>query len=373
LPDDELPGFLRYEQAEDGKTNYPEVHGHFHWDPGSVHTFDPYTLAFFTNEHSACYILTQQQLRRAIKSGGYLVAAHEGRYDLLCTAATDPYTQCGFKKFVCISHLDDFLVHHLPNKYVGTTFGVDDPELRRQVRALVKIGQNGQHAGSLFETETKLKACAYSKDYYEPVLPEVFAAIPDGVRSLLSIGCGWGSTERQLAEKGLHVTAVPLDGVIPGGAEAGGVEIISGDLGSARQGLADRKFDCLLLASVLHLLPNPVATLSSFASLLSEGGAAIAVIPNMARLASTWKSLRGDASSAARGGYERTGVHRVSQRILRDWFRSAGMKVEKIVHLGAKRNTIVRRMASRLLDSWMADEFLVVARKHSDTQPSKTT
>jgi 2-polyprenyl-3-methyl-5-hydroxy-6-metoxy-1,4-benzoquinol methylase len=311
--------------------------------------------------------LTQEQLRRAIKSGGYLVDAHQGRYDLLCTAATDPYTQCGFKKYVCISHLDDFLVHHLPNKYVGTTFGVGDPELRRQVGALLRIGQNGQHAVSLFESETKLKKSAYSKDYYEQAKPEVLSAIPQGVRSVLSIGCGWGLTESQLAEKGLRVSAVPLDPVIPGGAEAAGVEIIHGDLAGARQRLADRKFDCLLFCNVLHLVPNPVEALSSYASLLSVGGAAIAVTPNMARLPATWNSLRGYASIAARGGHERTGVHRVSRRILRGWFGSAGMKIEKIVHLPRKRNTKVRQIAFRLLGCWMANELVVVARKHSDS------
>jgi 2-polyprenyl-3-methyl-5-hydroxy-6-metoxy-1,4-benzoquinol methylase len=187
---------------------------------------------------------------------------------------------------------------------------------------------------------------------------------------VLSIGCGWGSTESHLAEKGLRVSAVPLDPVIPGGAEAGGVEISNGDLASARRGLADRKFDCLLLSNVLHLLPNPVGTLSSYASLLSDGGTAVAVTPNMARLAATWKSLRGDASSAALGSYERTGVHLVSRRILRGWFRSAGMKIEKIVHLHRKSSTKIRRIASRLLRSWMADEVVVVARKHSDSQAS---
>jgi 2-polyprenyl-3-methyl-5-hydroxy-6-metoxy-1,4-benzoquinol methylase len=367
LPEQEIPGFLLYEESADGKINYPQMHAYFHWDPASVRSRGPYTLAFFTNEHTACYVLTQEHLRRAIISGGYLVDPHQGRYDMLCTAATNPYTQCGFKKYVCISHMDAFLVHHLPNKYVGTTFGVDDPELRRQVRALLKIAQNGQHPVSLFETQSKLNAFAYSKDYYEPAQPEVLSAIPEGVRSVLSIGCGWGLTESHLAEKGLHVSAVPLDPVIAGGAEARGVEIINGDLASARQGLTDRKFDCLLLSNVLHLVPNPVEVLSSYTSLLAEGGVAIALTPNMAGPAA-WRSLRGDSSAPPRGAYERTGVHWVSRRVLRGWFGSASMKIENIVHLHRKSRTKVRRIASRLLGSWMADGLVVVARKRSDSQ-----
>jgi hypothetical protein len=132
LPEQEIAGFLRYEESADGKMNYPDVHAYFHWDPASVCSRGPYALAFLTNEQSACYVLTQDQLRRAIKSGRYLVDPHRGRYGLCETAATDPYTQCGFKRYVCTSHLDDFLVHHLSNKYVGR-LGVGDPELRRQV------------------------------------------------------------------------------------------------------------------------------------------------------------------------------------------------------------------------------------------------
>lgn len=96
----------------------------------------------------------------------------------------------------------------------------------------------------------------------------------------------------------------------------------------------------------------------------------LAVAPNMARLAAAWKSLRGDRSSAALGSYERTGANRVSRGIFQSWFRSVGMKIEKIVHLQRKSSTKIRRIASRVLESWMADEFVVVARKHPDSQAS---
>jgi len=371
LREDEVPGFLRFEGSANGELNYPEAHGRFHWDPQTVRSRGEYTLAVFTNEHSACYMLSRAQLRAAIDSRGFLTGPHQGKHDLLCTAATDPYTQCGFQKLICISHLDEFLVHHLPNRYIGSRFGVGERELRRQVATLLQIGRSGQQATSLFQTETKLAGGRYSKDYYEPVRLDLISAIPSAARSVLSIGCGWGSTESQLAKMGLRVAAVPLDPVIPGGAEAGGIEIINGDLSSARRDLADRKFDCLLLSNVLHLVPNPVDALSSYASLLSDGGVAIAVAPNMAGLQATWKLLLGDGSFSARGGYEKTGVHRVSRRILESWFRSAGMKIvkiEEITHMDPERSTKVRRIASRLPASWMADEFVVVARRHSDSR-----
>ena len=120
LPPQEVAGFFRWEQYPNGTKYFPDANGFYRWMPGSVKVIGDHTFARFTNDHSACYALTRSQLAQAIASGGFLVPAHEHRYDLLVTAATDPYTQCGFKKFICLSHFDEFLVSHLPNKYIGS-------------------------------------------------------------------------------------------------------------------------------------------------------------------------------------------------------------------------------------------------------------
>ena len=222
LREDEIPGFMRFEQGRDGEFHFPDVHGHFHWDPESVRLRGNYKFAFFTNEHSACYVLTQEQLRRAIASGGFLVGPHrDGVYHLPESAATDPYTQCGFTKLICISRFEDFLVHHIPDKYVEVGLGVNGRELRRQLDALLNVSDNGHASQSLCQTQTKLKSPAYSKSYYEPVRPELLSSIPAEVRTLLSVGCEWGATEALLVEKGLSVVAIPLDPVIPGGSRGG--------------------------------------------------------------------------------------------------------------------------------------------------------
>ena len=100
LGQDEIAGYLRYELCQDGTVSLPDVHGTFYWKPQSVRRRGSYTVAEFTNEHAAFYVLTQAQLKRAIDSGGYLQGPYEGRYDMLCTAATDPYTSCGLRKVV---------------------------------------------------------------------------------------------------------------------------------------------------------------------------------------------------------------------------------------------------------------------------------
>ena len=265
---DELAGFLRIEKDSNGAVSYPDVHGHFHWDPTSIRSRGKYFLARFTNEHAACYVLTRNQLKKAIQSGRFLVGPHESKYDLLCSAATDPYTQCGFVKLIPISLLDDFTVCHLSNKYIGK-LGVDGLELRRQVDKLLLLANVDCRPTPLLNTETKLWRAAYSKNYYELVDRTVISTIPQNTRTVLSIGCGWGATECWLAERGLRVVAVPLDPVICTRAAGRGIEMVVGDFCTAKEKLGKEKFDCVLYLNVLHLVRDPIDVLSLFQEHLS--------------------------------------------------------------------------------------------------------
>ena len=229
LADDEIAGFLRVETGSNDERSYPDAHAHFHWDPGSVRRRGRHTLAHFTNEHAACYVLTRDQLRKALDSGGFDVPPHEGKHDLLCTAATDPYTQCGLTKLIPVSRLDVFAVHHMSNRYVGK-MGMTAEQFGKQIDVMLRIAQNDEKPKSLLPTETRLWRCAYSKDYYEPVNEQVTSLIPKTARKVLSIGCGSGTTERWLAAKGLHVAAMPLDPIVAQSAAVNGIEMIYEDL-----------------------------------------------------------------------------------------------------------------------------------------------
>jgi 2-polyprenyl-3-methyl-5-hydroxy-6-metoxy-1,4-benzoquinol methylase len=363
LPEDEIVGFFRFEDGPHGAMHFPDVHQWFHWDPGSIRSRGEYQFAFFTNEHAACYVLTRQQLRQAISSGRFLVQPDgDGKYLLLEAAATDLYTRCGFTKLICISHFEDVLVHHLPNKYVDFSFGVSESELRRQLDALCRIGSSGNTGTSLFQTETKLRHAYYSKNYYEPARLEIISSIPSTVRTVLSIGCGWGATEVQLVQNGKRVVAIPLDSVIPGGAEAAGIKIVGGDFRDARQKLSAETFDCLLLSNVLHLVPSPVEILRLFRDLLADNGVVVLGLPNVFWLLNYWRRTprRRFLDSAHFGS---TGVHPTSRRLIRGWLREAGMEVESFTDVLSPRAQAFSRFTLGLTDPILASEFIVLARK----------
>jgi SAM-dependent methyltransferase len=368
LREDEIAGFLRVEKGSNGSVNYPDVHGNFHWDPTSVRVRGEYTLAKFSNEHAACYVLTRSQLRKAIRSGGYLVEPHEWKYDLLCSAATDPYTQCGYTKLIPISNLDNFTVQHLSNKYAGKV-GVDGPEMRTQIDTLLRIAVNEFRPMPLLQTETKLWRGVYSKDYYEPLSKEVISMIPPGARSVLSIGCGSGATECWLAKRGLRVVAVPLDPVICSGAAAKGIEMVFGDFRAANAKLNNERFDCVLYLNVLHLAEDPVEVLSLLRDVLSVESSIIIQAPNMLCVPALWSKIRNPLRFWHSGNYDSTGVHFTSPAKVRRWCRSSGLRIDRTVGVLHRRAEIARRLMPAFVNLFMAPTFVTSAQKKLRSVP----
>lgn len=361
LADDEIAGFLRFETGSNGERSYPDAHAHFHWDPGSVRRRGPHTLAHFTNEHAACYVLTRDQLRKVLNSGGFDVPPHEGKYDLLCTAATDPYTQCGFTKLIPVSLLDAFAVHHMSNRYVGK-MGVTAEQFGSQIEAILRIAQKGEKPKSLLRTETRLWRCAYSKDYYEPVNEQVTSLIPKTARRLLSIGCGSGATERRLAQKGMAVTVIPLNSIICKSNSEDRIEVIEGDFQSTRARLDSRRFDCILLLNVLHLARDPVEILSAFRDLLDPGAPAIIQSPNMSNLAAIWSELRNRRIETPQT-YEKDGAHFSFKKGIANWCDNAGLTIDKTVSLLHRRVEMYDGVIPAVARRAFASDIIAIAKR----------
>jgi SAM-dependent methyltransferase len=360
LASDEIAGFFQFEEYPDGRLYFPAVHGHFHWIPESLRKIDGYTFAQFSNEHSACYLLTREQLERAIASGGYLVGPHEGRHDLLVTAATDPYTQCGFRKMLCISHLKDFLTAHLPNKYLGTTLGLDEPDFRMQIDALLRSECDRTWPKPLLEPDTKLLHCYLSKDYYEQPRHDVMALVPSSVRNVLSIGCGWGATEEVLVKRGVRVIGVPVDPLIGVCAESRGTQVVYGDLQQAVLQLQGQRFDAIVMIGVLHLLADPYAALRAASLLLSDQGRLILSLPNFDSL-----PLRARKLKERFGDYSHSRVHAIGARKAELWMNDLGFSVVRIPQKTSEKWQPALAASLGLAARYLASELTLVGQRTS--------
>jgi len=361
LLDDEIAGFLLYEELTDGTLSYCGAHSHFHWDPNSAVQRGNHTFAFFTNEHAAFYILNQAQLRKAIQTGRFLTPPRKGRYDMACTASTDPYTQC-FKKLICISHLEEFQLHHVPNKYIGTRLATHESLFKKQVEALLQTGPGERVEGPLMNTVTRLPEEAFSKSYYEPACAEVLEEILQRAKTVLSLGCGSGEAEKWLANRGASVTAVCLDRIVAAGSRSQGVEVISGDWPGAEAALEGREFDCLYVSMMLHLIENPFKLLNKFGRFIKKGGACVIYSHNLDNFKYKLGKIIGHSVYSRIGDFEENGVRKVNASLIRKWLGSSGFATEKTAYLKTKRAGISKLSLFRPLFS---EEVLVVARKEA--------
>jgi len=365
LPPDLIAGFFHAERDRYGGVFYDPLLTHFHWDPSSVRSLGDYTLAFFTNEHSACFMLTQDQLRKAIRSGGFLVPPHEGKYDLLCTAATDPYTQCGFKKMVCISHLEDFTVLHLPNNKHAVHPYRARSALDRQIRVLLGIRESSRPRTLLFNPETKVLHGKWSKSYYEPVCHEMISLIPRGATSVLSFGMASGTTEAALVEKGLRVVGVPMDAIV-GECAPRGVEVVFGSFEIAMHTLQSERFSCILLSNVLHLVKEPAGLLNLVTKLMRKDGTLIISAPNFRSLPVYWHRFIRDPQYRDLGNIDKTGITLTSLKSVKKWFKRCGLKVVASRRIPYERARGLYAISPGGFGAMFTDEFVIAGQKDTN-------
>jgi 2-polyprenyl-3-methyl-5-hydroxy-6-metoxy-1,4-benzoquinol methylase len=329
LAPDEIAGYLRYEVGPSGHWTLPEAHGPSHWKPESIQQRGSITVAEFSNEHAAFYLINRAQLKKSIASGGFLRAPCEGVYDMLCTAATDPYTICGFRKVICISSLEDFLIHHMTNRYAGQ-LGLTLDRVREQIQILQKISAKAHPASTLCEAESKFFHKRWSKSYDETPSHELLGMVPNGAATILSVGCGWGAAESEFKRRGAVVTALPLDSVVGAAVAQAGIEVIYGSFEQCLASLGDRKFDCVLLTDLLHLNSSPGDMLEACANLVGAGGTLVLGGPNFDFLKVLLKRLLRMGEFGQLSDYSKSGISLCGPGSLKSHFRKSNLRVDKV-------------------------------------------
>ncbi len=277
LDSNEIAGFLRTEESADGSRYYSTCHSFFRWIPSSVRKRGEHLWARYSNEHSACYMISQDKLRLAIASGGFLMNPHEGRHDMLCAAATDVYTQCGFEKLVCFDNLICYTLPHLPNKYIGK-MGLPEAEMEWHKAALRRIFNRELSSYEMLNPETKLPMGIGSKWYREKPDPKICQLLGKDIKNILVWGAGDGVFEADLRERGHQVYVIPLDSIVGECCRKRGLEVLQHD--HLEVAFLDKKFDVVVLRDILHLYEKPIDLLKKVFTLLNRNGFFIARIPN---------------------------------------------------------------------------------------------
>jgi len=203
----------------------------------------------------------------------------------------------------------------------------------------------------------------WSKSYYEDSRLDMLSILPDHIHCVLSIGCGWGATEAELIKKGIRVVGIPLDPVIAACAEAKGVEIVGGDFKTARRILENERFDGIILPNILHVVRDPIDVLSTFKDLLTSQGRVVIGVPNFSYLPTRWKRLRHASQYKSLGNYDRAGLHVTTHRLIRQWFSTCQLVVDKIVDTVPPRWHLIDRLSLGMASVSLASELIVTGKK----------
>lgn len=361
LPANEVPGFLRYEVYPTGERSYCSVHSGYRWLPDSVTTHGGEVFASFTNEHSACYLLTGAQLRMAIASGGFLVEPHEGRYDMLVSAATDPYVQCGLRRRICVSRIDDVLLHHLPDVYLGQ-MGITESEFRAQMEALLRIGRDQLSADSLMSGAWSRATSEWEVPQHPGPSTELAALAGPRVGSVLSVGCASGRLERETFDPDASIVGIPLDEVAAAVAGLRGIATTRPALLDAIAELDSARFDVIVVHELLRYAADPPGLLAEIRRLLAPGGRVFISVPN-ARYPRLRRLLRRPLEPALSD--ESLGSWSTDMGMLRKWVRASGMQVEAAQGARSPRVETLLQGRFRLLDRWTAGTLWVAAAPRS--------
>ncbi|MCA9002623.1 MAG: methyltransferase domain-containing protein, partial [Planctomycetes bacterium] len=364
LAKDQILGFLRYEVYRDGELSYCGVHYHYHWNPASVQRAGGEIFAHYTNEHSALSVLTRDQLKHCIASGGFDVPAHQGRYDMLVSAASDPYTQCGLQRLICVSRLDDFLLKHLPNVYLGR-IGVKARDFTPQLEVIEQIADGKASDAQLFDPKVDIYVPreAWNKIYYAEPVPEYRRAMEFGARRILSVGCGDGQVEADWIAQGATVTGIPMDAIIAASAVQKGVEVLSPDLNLAIQETEGRLFDIVVFHQVLEYVPEPVEWLRKVRQRLADNGQVVVCAPNQMGRRIRCKVRKEAYPFAERASFGDANMHVTGPRILRGWLQEAGFRPQALHAILRGKAARVAEMAKGLVDSVLAEAIIQTGRK----------
>ncbi len=326
LMENEIAGFVRTEVGPDGARYYSTCHSFFRWIPSSVQERGGSLWARYTNEHAACYVISQTQLRRAIAAGGFPTVPHEGRHDMLCAAATDVYTQCGLERLVCLDKLDEFTLPHLPNKYIGR-MGLPAEEMGWQIDALRRIYKGELPSYELINPETKLPGGVGSKFYREQPDPVFKNMLGAASKRVLVWGSGDGVFELDLTDQGHDVAVIPLDAVVGESCRKRGLRVLPADY--LEQSPGGKEFDVVVLRDVLHLHEEPAGLLAKVGGVLGKGGRLLVRVPNLNDVRMLKRRFR-DPRFKMPWTKESIGAVPFTARGLRGVARSAGFQVIEI-------------------------------------------
>jgi 2-polyprenyl-3-methyl-5-hydroxy-6-metoxy-1,4-benzoquinol methylase len=223
--------------------------------------------------------------------------------------------------------------------------------------------------GAVSPRPSRLHAHPEREDsYYATPRVDIVSLIPAGVKRVLEVGCGAGSTGRILGLRGVELLiGVEINPWAASMARRYYDELHTGDVEAVDLShIPEESLDCVLYPDVLEHLKDPWALLERHVRLLRPEGWVIAGIPNV-------RYYKAVADLVVRGAwdYREAGVLDLGHlrfftlKSIEDMFRHAGLDIirRRTNSRGSTLLRVMNKLVLNRLQPFLVKQYLVAAQK----------
>jgi len=169
--------------------------------------------------------------------------------------------------------------------------------------------------------------------YFEWERPEILPYLPFKMQTMLDVGCGAGNFGRLIKSRNKDTTVWGIEIDKAASIKAAEVfdKVIYGDALENIESLPDNFFDCIVFNDSLEHMVDPYSCLEKIKAKLTQGGVIVASIPNVRYYTNLYELLfKKDWRYEDSGILDRTHLRFFTKKSMKNMFRQAGYKVDKI-------------------------------------------
>ncbi len=205
-----------------------------------------------------------------------------------------------------------------------------------------------------------------NNNYFGYVRTDVLQYVPSSAKSVLSIGCGYGKTEKVLVDRGVHVTGIEPSTEAAPIASSNGLSIIQKGALEGLQELKGKEFDCIILSDVLEHLSDPKAVLKLCSDLISTGATIVISVPNFRHYSVFYHLfIRGSVPNRDAGIFDNTHLQITTMKRMEEWIEFANAQtVHKEYKFSGRLETFLSKVTFGFLNEFLAPQVILSAFKN---------